>query len=269
VITTDEAGLVILDPPWYFDFIRPMLAAAAVACRPGGHILLSAPSIGSASSAAEDRSNIMHYVERLSLDIVAIQPVTLTYETPFFEANALAAAGVSGAPSSWRRGDLFVLCKRNNAPPIGLVIPTRKSRWHELVIGRMRVFVTRDPPRMASGFGLCSIVPGDVLPSISRRDPRRRKAGVWTSGNRIFGTPDLVVLAGGRVSRFPSGDTGTSIQLSTGERDEVERLSYALLDLALHEEAEERRGHPEETPCRNGALNSPVSSIASRTTNFG
>jgi hypothetical protein len=271
VIATNEAGLVVLDPPWYFDFIRPMLAAAAAACRPGGHILLSAPSIGSASSAAEDRSNILRYVERLSLDIVAIQPTALTYETPFFEANALAAAGVSGTPPSWRRGDLFVLRKRNHAPSIGFGIPARKSRWRELVIGRMRVFVTRDPPGIASGFGLRSIVPGDVLPAISRRDPRRKKAGVWTSGNRIFGTvrPDLVLLAGERVSRFPSGDTGTSTQLSTAERDEVERLSYALLDLARHEEAEERRGYPEEAPCRNGALNSPVSSIASRTTNFG
>jgi hypothetical protein len=50
-IVADEAGLVIVDPPWYFDFIRPMLAAAATACRPGGHVLLSAPSIGSALCA--------------------------------------------------------------------------------------------------------------------------------------------------------------------------------------------------------------------------
>src|SRR5262249_61566996 len=31
-----------------------------------------------------------------------------------------------------------------------------------------------------------SLVPGDILPSVSRRDKRRRLTGVWTSGNRIF-----------------------------------------------------------------------------------
>ena len=217
MIVADEAGLVLLDPPWYFDFIRPMLAAAAAACRPDGHILLSAPSIGSASSAAEDR---------------------------------------------------------NHAPSVGLVTRARKARWHELVIGRIRVFVTRDPPsRIAPDFGLYSIVPGDVLPSISRRDPRRRKAGVWTSGNRIFGThrPDLVLLAGARVSREPVSAIEGSIQLSTAERDEVEQLSYAMLNLARNEEAEERRGHVEEVTWRNKALklNSPISSTRLRNTNFG
>lgn len=33
---------------------------------------------------------------------------------------------------------------------------------------------------------LISIVPNDVLPTVSRRDPRRKLARVWTSGNRIF-----------------------------------------------------------------------------------
>jgi hypothetical protein len=33
---------------------------------------------------------------------------------------------------------------------------------------------------------LISIVPGDVLDSVSRRDARRATVDVWTSGNRVF-----------------------------------------------------------------------------------
>ncbi len=39
-----------------------------------------------------------------------------------------------------------------------------------------------------------SLVPGDVLPSVSRRDPRRKDATVWTSGNRIFGCDGTATL---------------------------------------------------------------------------
>ena len=39
------------------------------------------------------------------------------------------------------------------------------------------------------------IVPNDVLPSVSRRDPRRDGANVWTSGNRIFGCDGTATLA--------------------------------------------------------------------------
>lgn len=39
----ESADAVLLDPPWYPDFVRPMLAAAAHACRPGGVVLISLP----------------------------------------------------------------------------------------------------------------------------------------------------------------------------------------------------------------------------------
>jgi hypothetical protein len=48
-----------------------------------------------------------------------------------------------------------------------------------------------------SGFAdpsLVSVVPGDVLQSVSRRDSRRRLADVWTSGNRIFACQGRGVL---------------------------------------------------------------------------
>lgn len=41
---------------------------------------------------------------------------------------------------------------------------------------------------------LISVVPGDVLQSVSRRDPRRQLADVWTLGNRIFACQGRGVL---------------------------------------------------------------------------
>jgi hypothetical protein len=39
------------------------------------------------------------------------------------------------------------------------------------------------------------LVPGDVLPSVSSRDPVRPTVVVWTGSNRVFGCRDPHVLA--------------------------------------------------------------------------
>ncbi len=61
----------------------------------------------------------------------------------------------------------------------------------------MRVFIRGCDDMLPDEVNLISLVKGDILPTVSRRDPRRRQADVWTSGNRIFQTdnPRLVLEA--------------------------------------------------------------------------
>ena len=112
----------------------------------------------------------------------------MTYVTPPFEANAFRAAGLAGlVPDDWRRGDLMVFQRRALAlgarPTAGT---SEEERWETFERGGVVIRVTDqadegDDPR------LVSIVAGDVLGTVSRRDARRAKARVWTTGNRIFG----------------------------------------------------------------------------------
>jgi hypothetical protein len=90
----ESADAVLLDPPWYMDFIRPMLAAAAAACRHGGFLLLSMAPASTRPNAAEDRLATIRFAERLGLDLLEHRPLAIGYDTPFFEANALVMAGV-------------------------------------------------------------------------------------------------------------------------------------------------------------------------------
>jgi hypothetical protein len=192
----ESADAILLDPPWYMDFIRPMLAAAAAACRGNGVVLVSLPPKGTRPSALADREKVLRFAARVGLDLVEERTLAITYNTPFFETNALAAAGVF-APSRWRRGNLVILRKsRRSARPTS---PTngRRRKWIEASVGRMRLFVRPDLGPPCGVLGLMPLIPGDILPSVSRRDPRRRGAQVWTSGNRVFRTDnaDLVVEA--------------------------------------------------------------------------
>jgi hypothetical protein len=268
-----EAGVVIVDPPWYFDFLRPMLAAAASSCRAGGFVLLSLLPIGTRPGAAQERARIIRYLQGLSLEIAEMKERALAYETPFFEANALAAAGLNSIPGDWRRSDLLVLRKKRSLDR-PLVFRAPQKHWHETMVGRMRLFVSRSERKMPlSGPVIQSLLPGDILPSVSRRDSRRRKAQVWTSGNRIFASqrPDIVLAAAMRAGNGKGASLATHGHLSNTERDELNRLSYALLTLAEKEEAEEYPSPVLEAPClsEDSTSNSIASSLTSRTTVFG
>lgn len=236
----DCADVVLLDPPWYLDFVRPMLAAAAHACRLGGFVLISLPPDGARPTAETDRQAALVLAQRLGFVLVERQPLSIAYETPFFERNALRAAGIA-TPPQWRRGDL-VLFRKVSAPSLPVPRSHRGRLWTEVAIGRMRLFIGTGGNLASGDAELVSIVSGDVLPSVSRRDPRRSSANVWTSGNRVFRTSNPQLLLEAAISC--AGEAiASSIQPrlwgTVREREAVERVAAELRNLAALEAAEE------------------------------
>ncbi|WP_316226307.1 hypothetical protein [Bradyrhizobium sp. SZCCHNS3052] len=240
----ESADAVLLDPPWYLDFVRPMLSAAAHACRPGGVVLISLAPTGARPSAETDRHIIVRFARRLGLVVIDHSPLAIGYETPFFERNALAAADIY-PPPQWRRGDLVVFRKAyasTRPPPVSSV---GRREWREVGIGRMRLFIRRADETNSDEASLTSLVDGDILPTVSRRDPRRPLAKVWTSGNRIFHTdnPQLVLEAAISCAGEAIG-SGVQPRLwgTIRERETLERIATELRALAAIEAQEEGNG---------------------------
>lgn len=262
----ESADAVFLDPPWYLDFVRPMLAAAAHACRPGGVVLISLPPDGARPSAETDRQATVTFARRLGLAILEHLPLAIDYETPFFERNALAAAGIY-PPPQWRRGDLVVFRKAraSTRPPAS---SARRRDWTEVGIGRMRLFIREAGEVHADEASLISLVDGDILPTVSRRDPRRRLANVWTSGNRIFRTdnPQLVLEAANSCAGEAMG-SGVQPRLwgTIRERETLERVAAELRALAVIEAQEEGKT-PAITTERSAAWRSSSTNYWSRST---
>ena len=186
------ASAVLVDPPWYPDYLNPMLRRAAQACRLDGTVLASLPPVGVRPGTTGERAALERFANRQGLDRVGIEELAISYETPFFEENALAAVGVH-APRVWRHGDLAVYRRRRATGDEGFVRERRCERWVEAEIEGMRIRIRLDTGVSGAAEGLLSLVRGDVLPSVSRRDPRRAQANVWTSGNRIFRAGDPTV----------------------------------------------------------------------------
>jgi hypothetical protein len=235
------ADAVFLDPPWYLDFVRPMLAAAAHACRLGGFVLISLPPDGTRPSAKADRQAAFAFGQRLGLAIVENTPLAIAYETPFFERNALAAAGIF-PPPQWRRGDLVVFRKTRASKRPPPTSSAHRRGWSEVCIGRMRLFIDGAGDTRSEEADLVPLVDGDILPTVSRRDSRRRAANIWTSGNRIFRTnnPQLVLEA---AISCAGEATGSGIQPrlwgTIREGEILERIAAELRALAVIEEQEE------------------------------
>lgn len=237
----ESADGVILDPPWYLDFMRPMLAAAAHACRPGGVLLLSLPPDGTRPSAEFDRQATIAQGRRLGLDVIEHAPLSIGYETPFFERNALAAAGICPAPQ-WRRGDLVVFMKTHASTRPRRASSSRHRDWTEVAIGRMRLFIREAREVHSDEANLNSLVAGDILPTVSRRDPRRRLANVWTSGNRIFQTENPRLVLEAAIS-CPGEAVGSGVQPrlwgTMRQLESLEGVASELRDLAAIEAQEE------------------------------
>ena len=197
------ASAVLVDPPWYPDYLNPMFKSAVVACRLNGVILGSLPPLGIRPGVAEERDVFDMFTERHGLEQVDLEELAISYETPFFEENALAAVGVY-SPAVWRRGDLAIYRRRKVQGDEGSVPQPNRERWKEVEIEGMRIRIRLDTVVLATVEGLQSLVRGDILPSVSRRDPRRSKANVWTSGNRIYrgGRPDGRSRSGTRMQRW-------------------------------------------------------------------
>ena len=235
------ADAVLLDPPWYMDFIRPMLAAAAAACRSGGGVLLSVPPAVTRPSAEADRAATINFALRLGLELIGDEPLGLFYETSFFETNALAAAALH-PPARWRRGDLLVFRKTRPATRPAPATSRRRG-WIEVPVGRMRLFIKGVAADTGGSHGLIPIVSGDVLASVSRRDPRRRTAAVWTSGNRIFRTDNPRLVLEAALSHSSAGKGAGAQPVLCGsvlEREASERVGELIGRLAEREADEER-----------------------------
>lgn len=240
-LPSETADAVILDPPWYLDFVRPMLAAAANACRPGGVVLISLPPDGARPSAEADRRAAIALGRRLGLAAVEHTPLAICYETPFFERNALAAAGIY-PPAQWRRGDLVVFKKIWPSTRPAPISSASRTGWTEVGVGRMRLFIRGTGEVRTDEPDLVSLVDGDILPTVSRRDPRRRRANVWTSGNRIFRTDNPQLLFEAAIScdeKTMGSGVHPRLRDNIRQHETLERLAADLRALAALEAEEE------------------------------
>jgi hypothetical protein len=243
------ARVVAADPPWYPDHTRVFLWAAAQISRIGATILIAQPGAGTRPGILAERSELLAYASDCGLTTARISSGTLEYACPPFERFVLERSGLAGAvPPTWRRGDLIELRHTAARQPERPRLDDLQS-WREVILDRARLRFRLDPGRHESWPAdprLIQLVDGDILASVSRRNPARPRVAVWTGSNRVFGcrAPRLLAaIAGALAGRSPAitaAEAALARPADTAEQALIEQAAAQLIELAR---AESETGH--------------------------
>jgi hypothetical protein len=124
-------------------------------------------------------------VDQIDIICRTIDAARVRYHMPHFETSSLKIAAPDLlVADDWRVGDVLTLEKISDAPsPLKRPVPAES--WREAIFGPFRIKLRR-----TGTTNLGPLVPGDVLDTVSRRDPIRKRIGLWTSGNRVFSLED-------------------------------------------------------------------------------
>lgn len=179
-----SADVVVLDPPWYPEYMRWFLWAATSMVRERGVVALSFPAAGTRPGIGAERADTVKRAEEFGLRLRGIRWGAAEYVSPPFERLSLRADGLEAVPADWRRGDVLVFDAYSKPHQAAKPELLDVEMWTDLTTASTRIKVRAS--HCVGSPVLRSIVPGDILPTVSRRDARRQQVTVWTATNRVY-----------------------------------------------------------------------------------
>ena len=167
-----EAAISIVDPPWYDDIARGMVAKAASGTNMDGEVWVAGPDVLTGLSSAPKLARLDADPSPFGLRHAEVSGF-LHYETPPFEMLAFKRNGILNVPPTWRTGRLYRCARAEqvSTSPTALV-----DGWEERGTYRARIW-----SRAGGGGADFEVAESRGL---SRLDPERAQAVLWTSGHR-------------------------------------------------------------------------------------
>lgn len=230
-----SAPVVVIDPPWYAEYFDVFLWAAARLVTQGGYVLVSYPAVGTRPGVTAERDASLTWASALGLDLQEIRRNTVGYRSPPFERAALEAAGLGDLPGDWRRGDLLILRAERPADPVAVAKPLQASEWVPIPAGPTQIRVRAGRTGTVLDPRFFSVVDGDVLPTVSRRDPRRDLVDVWTANQRVYGCANTDALATVAAAMAEGADAEAAVAGAAGRDlvgDEASWITEAVDQLS-------------------------------------
>ena len=188
-IAPEKLGIyhfVVMDPPWYSEHFYQFVWLAARCLEVGGILAISIPPINTRPDIDIERLSWFQFCQQQGLCLENLFANHLEYTMPFFEFNAFRAGGIKNILPFWRKGDFAIFKKIKEQHSERKQYEEKASGWIEKEIDTIRIRIKPGEKDKGEAFSYVSLVKGDILPTVSSRDPRRNEANVWTSGNRIF-----------------------------------------------------------------------------------
>ena len=180
-----NANVVIADPPWYPEYFQSFLWSASKICCIDGHLLLSIPTEGTRPNIKKELTDLFSYAKKVGFSCIKYEKSSIQYNMPQFEHNALLAEGFHNISKDWRIADLAIFSKIKQLSMCRPIFK-QKEKWTKIIINSIDFRIRTSSLNEYQDPTLIPLVKGEIFPSVSRRDPRRKLADVWTSGNRVY-----------------------------------------------------------------------------------
>lgn len=178
---------VMMDPPWYTYYFQQFMWLASKCVDINGIIGISLPPLNTKPDILDERIEWLNYCKTLGLVLENLYSQKLNYTMPFFEFNALRAAGVANVFPFWRKGDLAFFRKITNSNVIRPPLKKDSDHWIEKSFNFLRIRVKNEGINNNSNkINIRNLIKGDILTSVSKSNKIRQEANIMTSGNRIF-----------------------------------------------------------------------------------
>ena len=176
---------IALDPPWYDDVASDMIAKALAHIGARGCVYVCAPDRFTRPSAAPKLGALQTNPEGLGFAATKLIE-RMRYATPFFELRCLEANGLNNISARWRTGVLIACTPLAHSLAVKSARSSASNEWREMTHGPIRLWLRR----------AVGVLPGTrtvgISTSISRTDPSRLTARLWTSGNTIASHAELL-----------------------------------------------------------------------------
>lgn len=190
-IEIGKYNCVIMDPPWYSLYFVQFIWLASQCVKIGGTVIISLPPINTRPSIETERMEWFKFCQQQGLILENFHAQVFQYVMPFFEFNAFRAAGVEDILPNWRKGDLAIFRKVEDKKSKRPTLKENLPNWVEKEINSVRFRVKlNNSKKIIKELTIKHLISGDILPTVSSREPLRNIANVWTSGNRIYMVSD-------------------------------------------------------------------------------
>jgi hypothetical protein len=235
------ATIALVDPPWYSEPMRAMIATCALGLLPKSTVWIVLPAIGTKPDAIYDRIDFALFAKNCGLTQTGNND-RVGYRTPLFELAALEQQGIARL-SNWRISDIHEFMLERE---VDIARPQAPEAPVELTMDGVRIRLTDCSKERPTS--LIPISKSEVFPSVSFRASGRRSASLWTSGNRAF---NVDVKAAYSAMSAIAASHGNVLQrrLTSSKKDSPENkhveptnhLIHQLLELIDREKSDARR----------------------------
>lgn len=195
-----KPSVVFFDSPWYPEYVLLWLWLSIRAVRPGGIVAFVLFEELLRPGAERERARLIRQAEKYGR-VTTLERLAV-YDTPPFEREALVTTGINPG-YQWRHGDLVLIEGARDDDGRAPRAIEEEGDWETFVIGRQVVKLRRNIRTPSDAvIGLVPGCSGFALPSVSRRDRRRRYVDLWTSRNRVatVGRADVVAAVLGEMA---------------------------------------------------------------------